>query len=82
MKECRVFIHVKFHILVCAYAAFKSNITIVTIYTNLGVDGIIHAVNETSANAVLCSFETWSKVKEVLPHCDKVEKIIVMENQV
>jgi len=71
-----------FYVSVSAYAAFKNNITVVTIYTNLGIDGIIHAVNETQASALLCSYETWSKVKEFIPHCPDVKKILVMENQV
>ena len=68
--------------LVSAYAAFKNNITIVTLYTNLGNDGIVHAINETQVGALLCSFDTWPKVKSVIPDCKSIKKVIVMENQV
>jgi long-chain acyl-CoA synthetase len=50
---------------VSAYGAFKNNITIVTLYTNLGNDGIAHAINETQVGALVCSFETWPKLKSV-----------------
>lgn len=46
-----------------AYACFKNNITIVTIYTNLGNDGIAHALNETQVPLLICSDETLPKVR-------------------
>ena len=48
-----------------AYACFKNNITIVTIYTNLGNDGIVHALNETEVPLLVCSDETLPKVAAV-----------------
>lgn len=67
---------------VSAFAAFKNNITIVTLYTNLGNDGIIHAINETKVGAIMCSFDTWPKVKSVIGECPSIKKIFLMENQV
>ena len=49
-----------------AYACFKNNITIVTIYTNLGADGIAHALNETQVPFLVCSEETLPKVASVI----------------
>ena len=46
-----------------AYACFKNNITIVTIYTTLGNDGIVHALNETRVPLLICSDETLPKVR-------------------
>lgn len=67
--------------IIAAYAAFKNNVTIVTIYTTLGTDGIAHAIKETKVSAVLCSHETWPKLKSVISDCPSVQKVIVMENQ-
>ena len=36
--------------MITALACFKSSIIIVTLYTNLGNDGIIHGVNQVSTN--------------------------------
>lgn len=33
--------------MVAAYACFQNSVTIVTLYTNLGNDGVMHALNET-----------------------------------
>ena len=52
--------------MITAYACFKNNITIVTIYTNLGADGIVHAVNETEIPLLVCSEETLPKVATIL----------------
>ena len=52
--------------MITAYACFKNNITIVTIYTNLGADGIVHAVNETQIPLLVCSEETLPKVATIL----------------
>jgi hypothetical protein len=54
----------------------------VTLYTNLGNDGIVHAINETQVGALVCSFDTWPKVKSIIPECRSIKKIVVMENQV
>ena len=65
-----------------AYACFKNNITIVTIYTNLGNDGIAHALNETEVPLLICSDETLPKVASVVGKCDSVKTIVAFESQV
>ena len=58
--------------------------TIVTLYTNLGDDGIIHAISETEVSTVICSYETFGKLCSVLnKDGDKVpcvKNIVVMED--
>ena len=39
----------------------QHSLTIVTLYTNLGDDGIIHGISETEVSSVICSFETYGK---------------------
>ena len=68
--------------MITAYACFKNNITIVTIYTNLGGDGIIHAVNETQVPLMVCSEETLPKVANVIGKCDSVKTIVAFESPV
>jgi len=65
-----------------AYACFKNNITIVTIYTNLGNDGIAHALNETEVPLLICSDETLPKVACVVDKCDSLKTIVAFESQV
>ena len=55
--------------LITAYACYKNNLTIVTIYTNLGNDGIIHALSETESSCVFCSHETLPKMEAVSQQC-------------
>lgn len=66
--------------IVTAYACFKNGITIVTIYTNLGKEGIRHAINETEVELLVCSHETMDKVKKILPDCPQLKKIIFLES--
>ena len=48
---------------------FKFNFTLVTIYTNLGEDGVVYGINQTQANYVCTSQELLPKLMKVL---DKV----------
>jgi len=67
-----------------AYGCFQHSMTIVTLYTNLGDDGIIHAISETEVSTVICSYETFGKLCSVLnKDGDKVpcvKNIVVMED--
>lgn len=65
-----------------AYACFKNSITIVTIYTNLGNDGVLHALGETEVALLICSDETLPKVAGVIGQCQSVKNIIAFESQV
>ena len=50
-----------------------------TLYTNLGDSGIVHGVNETEVSTIICSYETYGKVRAVLDQLPNVKNIIVME---
>ena len=58
-----------------AYACFKNSITIVTIYTNLGNDGVLHAIGETEVPLLICSDETLPKVAGVIGQCQSVKNM-------
>ena len=65
-----------------AFACFKSNITVVTIYANLGLDGIAHAINETKAAFVVCSEDTILKLALVIGNCPNIKNIIAFESPI
>jgi long-chain acyl-CoA synthetase len=68
--------------LTTAYACYKNNLAVVTIYTNLGNDGIEHALMETEASCVFCSHETLPKLATVSSKCTQyLKNIVVMSSQ-
>jgi len=68
--------------LTTAYACYKNNLAVVTIYTNLGNDGIEHALLETEASCVFCSHETLPKLATVSSKCTQyLKNIVVMPSQ-
>lgn len=66
--------------IIAAYGCFQNSLTIVTLYTNLGDSGIVHGVNETEVSTIICSYETYGKVRAVLDQLPNVKNIIVMED--
>jgi len=67
---------------IAAYACFQHSLTIVTLYTNLGDDGLIHGISETEVSTVICSYETFPKVRSVLNSLPRVTNVIVMKDLV
>ena len=55
--------------MVTALGCFKFNYTLVTIYTNLGEDGVVYGIDQTQSNYVCTSQELLPKLIKVL---DKV----------
>lgn len=55
--------------MITAVGCFKFNFTLVTIYTNLGAEGVIYGINQTEANYICTSQELLPKLMKVL---DKV----------
>jgi hypothetical protein len=37
----------------------QHSLTLVTLYTNLGDEGIFHGISETEVSTIICSFETF-----------------------
>lgn len=59
--------------MITAMGCFKYNYTLVTIYTNLGEDGVVYGINQTQAHYVVTSQELWPKLMKAL---DKVQFFI------
>ena len=67
----------------CTSIAGKNNLSVVTIYTNLGESGVIHGLQETQAEVVITSHELLPKFKEILAaNKDNVKTIVYMENPI
>jgi len=69
--------------MISAQACFKHSFPVVTIYTNLGMEGILHGLVETQVELVLTSHELLPKFRKLLQAENiKVKTIIYFENQV
>lgn len=65
--------------MITAVGCFKFNFTLVTIYTNLGAEGVIYGINQTEANYICTSQELLPKLMNVLDKLPHVKTIIVIE---
>lgn len=62
-----------------AQSAFQCGITITTIYTTLGVDAMLHGLNQTEAVILFLDWEQYEKLKEpVLSKCDALKYIVLI----
>ena len=59
---------------------YLQNIHICTVYTNLGNDAVIHAINETEVQFIITSQELLPKFNELLPHLPFIKTIIYMQD--
>ena len=66
--------------MISCLGAFTQNIHICTVYTNLGNDAVIHAINETEVQYIITSQELLPKFKELLPHLPFIKTIIYMKD--
>jgi len=61
-----------------AIAAFKHSLAVVTIYTNLGEEGVEHGVSQTDASLIIVSQELVPRLINVLPKCTSVKNVIII----
>jgi long-chain acyl-CoA synthetase len=80
-KVC-IFADTRAEWLLTAHACFKQGFPIVTLYTNLGEEAVIHGVNETEVTHIITSHELLPKFRSILPNTPKVTHVIYMEHQV
>lgn len=67
--------------IISCLGAFSQNIHVSTVYTNLGDEAVVHALNETAVKIVVTSHELLPRFKKMLSHLPEIEHIIVMEDQ-
>merc|ERR1719308_685369 len=61
-----------------AIAAFKHSLAVVTIYTNLGEEGVEHGISQTDASVVIVSQELVPRLQSVLSKCASVKHVIII----
>ena len=64
--------------MVCAIGAFRQSLAIVTIYTNLGDEGVLHGVTQTEASIVIVGEDLLARLLAVLPQAPAVKNVIVI----
>ena len=69
--------------LVAAQASFRQSFPVVTIYTNLGEEAVVHGLVETGVELVITSHELLPRFKKILAGGgDSVKTIVYMENPI
>ena len=76
-----IFADTKSEWMVAAQGCFKQSFPIVTLYTNLGDEAIIHAINQTEVEIVMTNHELLPKFKNILAKTPKVAVLVFMEDQ-
>jgi long-chain acyl-CoA synthetase len=66
--------------LIAAIAAFRQNLTIVTLYATLGDDAVIHGLNETEVTHLITSYDLLPKFKHILHKTPQVHTVVYMED--
>jgi len=64
--------------MICAIGAFRQSLALVTIYTNLGEDGVLHGVTQTEASIVVVGEDLLPRLLAVLPKAPAVTNVIVI----
>lgn len=62
-----------------AFAAWFSNVQVVTIYATLGEEGAIHGINETESAMVVTDAKLLKVLVKILPKCKSVKNIVTMQ---
>ncbi|XP_055929616.1 fatty acid CoA ligase Acsl3-like [Argiope bruennichi] len=64
--------------IVTAQACFRINVPVVTLYTTLGSDGIVHGITETEVTHIITSPEQMPELKKMLPRVPTITHLIYM----
>ncbi|XP_040580497.1 long-chain-fatty-acid--CoA ligase 4 [Lepeophtheirus salmonis] len=65
--------------LISALGCFRNAYTLVTVYTNLGEDGVAYSLNQTDAKVVITSEDLLPKLKGILKKGGHIHTIIYIE---
>ena len=80
-KIC-IFADTKEEWMISAQGCFKQNLAIVTLYANLGDDGIVYGINQTKVTHVITTHDLLPKFKKILPKTPGVIGLIFIEDQI
>uniref|UniRef100_A0A2P2I9Z4 long-chain-fatty-acid--CoA ligase n=1 Tax=Hirondellea gigas TaxID=1518452 RepID=A0A2P2I9Z4_9CRUS len=59
----------------------SASLTVVTLYTNLHDDGVIHGIRETEVDTIVTSHDLLPRTLKMLPKCEKVRNVVVFGDQ-
>lgn len=65
--------------LLCAYAVFRIGAHIATLYATLGLDSIVHGINETEVTHIITSHDLLPKFEGVVQDLKQLQTIIYFE---
>jgi len=81
MKVC-MFADTRAEWMLTAQACFKQGFPLVTLYTNLGEEAVVHGVNQTECTHVVTSHELLPKFRTILKDTPTITHIFYFEHQV
>lgn len=82
LQNILIFADTKSEWMIAAQACFKQTFPLVTLYTNLGEESIIHGINQTEVEIVITSHELLPKFKAILPRTPLVKCLVIIEDQI
>uniref|UniRef100_A0A6M2EHI4 AMP-dependent synthetase/ligase domain-containing protein n=1 Tax=Populus davidiana TaxID=266767 RepID=A0A6M2EHI4_9ROSI len=66
--------------LIAFQGCFRQNITVVTIYASLGVDALIHSLNETQVSTLICDPKQLKTLAAISSKITSIKNVIYFEN--
>ena len=81
MKVC-MFADTRAEWMLTAQACFRQGFPLVTLYTNLGEEAVVHGVNQTQCTHVVTSHELLPKFRNILKDTPTITHIFYFEHQV
>merc|ERR1719495_1392542 len=79
LENICVFADTKAEWMIAAQACFKQTFPLVTLYTNLGEDAIVHGINQTEVGVIITSHDLLPKFKTILNRTPLVKCLVVIE---
>ncbi|KAL6600323.1 hypothetical protein ACP70R_045123 [Stipagrostis hirtigluma subsp. patula] len=67
--------------IIAAQGCFRQNLTIVTIYSSLGEDALVHSLNETQVTTLICDSKQLKKIPAISSQLESVRHIIYIEDE-
>jgi long-subunit acyl-CoA synthetase (AMP-forming) len=65
--------------MVTCLAAFRHNLTVVTVYATLGEDAAVSAINQTKASLVVCDGKLAGTLTRIHSQCPHLTHVIVLD---
>lgn len=67
--------------IVSAYACFRLNVPVVTLYSTLGIEALAFGINQTDASYLITSGDQLGKIEKILAKVPKLTHIIVLSDK-